>query len=79
MELIAALADEPPFRELPFLLLDVPCSGTGTIRRHPDARWRMKLETINELVDLQDRILEAGRRLLPVGGVLVYSTCSLEP
>jgi len=76
--LVVALAQAPPFRELPFLLLDVPCSGTGTLRRHPDARWRLTLDTLKRLVKLQAEILEAGSDLVPEGGHLVYSTCTLE-
>jgi 16S rRNA (cytosine967-C5)-methyltransferase len=78
VDLVAALAQHPPFKELPFVLLDVPCSGTGTLRRHPDARWRLSPEMLNRLRELQKEVLEAGSRLVPEGGVLVYSTCSLE-
>jgi 16S rRNA (cytosine967-C5)-methyltransferase len=78
VELVAALAQAPPFRELPFLLLDVPCTGTGTLRRHPDAKWRLTPDTLNRLVWLQGEILDAGSKLVPKGGHLVYSTCSLE-
>lgn len=76
--LVVALAQAPPLRELPFLLLDVPCSGTGTLRRHPDAKWRLTLDTLNRLVRLQEEMMEAGCRLVPKGGYLVYSTCTLE-
>jgi 16S rRNA (cytosine967-C5)-methyltransferase len=77
--LVVALAQSPPFRELPRVLLDVPCTGTGTLRRHPDARWRLTLDTMERLARLQGTILQAGARLVPKGGVLVYSTCTLEP
>lgn len=79
VELVVALAQAPPFRELPHVLLDVPCSGTGTFRRHPDARWRLTLDTLSQLVGLQGEMMDSGSRLVPVGGVLVYSTCTLEP
>jgi len=79
VDLVVALAQAPPFRELPSLLLDVPCSGTGTLRRHPDARWRLTLDTLTRLVKLQGEILDAGSRLVPEGGLLVYSTCAVEP
>jgi 16S rRNA (cytosine967-C5)-methyltransferase len=76
--LVVADARRPPFSEAPFLLLDVPCSGTGTLRRHPDARWRLTPDTLEGLVGLQAEILDAGTRLIPPGGCLVYSTCTLE-
>lgn len=76
---VAALAQAPPFNEVPFVLLDVPCGGTGTLRRHPDAKWRLTLSTLRRLVELQGEILDAGARLVPPGGHLVYSTCTLEP
>ena len=79
VHLVVALAQNPPLRELPFLLLDVPCSGTGTLRRHPDARWRLTLDTLEAMVRIQREILEVGGRLVSKGGVLVYSTCTLEP
>jgi 16S rRNA (cytosine967-C5)-methyltransferase len=79
VDLVAALAQAPPFEEMPFVLLDVPCSGTGTLRRHPDARWRLTLGTLMRLVELQEEMLDAGARLVPTGGHLLYSTCTLEP
>ena len=61
------------------VLLDVPCTGTGTLRRNPDARWRLTPERLAEMVELQERILEACSGVVPSGGRVVYSTCSLEP
>ena len=61
------------------LLLDAPCSGTGTLRRRPDAKWRKSAVQLRELVILQRELLDAAALLVRVGGVLVYSTCSLEP
>lgn len=78
VSLVAGLAQTPPLARAPFLLLDVPCSGTGTFRRHPDARWRLTPDTLEDLVELQREILDAGRDLVPEGGHLVYSTCTLE-
>lgn len=75
---VVADARRPPFSEAPFVLLDVPCSGTGTLRRHPDARWRLTPEMLGGLVELQREMLEAAGRLIPPGGHLVYSTCTLE-
>jgi 16S rRNA (cytosine967-C5)-methyltransferase len=60
------------------VLLDVPCSGTGTLSRHPDARWRLRPEAIDEMADLQARMLEAAAEVVAPGGLLVYSTCTLE-
>ncbi len=78
MVLVQATAQSPPLAEAPFVLLDVPCSGTGTLRRHPDARWRLTLDTLARLVELQGNILDAGSSLVGVGGHLLYSTCTLE-
>lgn len=60
------------------VLLDVPCTGTGTLRRRPDARWRIGPRRLEELVRLQRELLDAAARLLRPGGMLVYATCSLE-
>lgn len=78
VELFVADARHPPLSEAPFILLDVPCSGTGTLRRHPDARWRLTLDMLETLVELQREILDSCRALIPPGGHLVYSTCTLE-
>jgi len=59
------------------VLVDAPCSGTGTWRRSPDARWRRGLSDLAELTALQDRILDSACRLVRPGGRLVYGTCSL--
>jgi len=60
-------------------LLDVPCSNTGVLRRRVEARWRIAPEDIASLAARQAELLEAAIRMLRTGGVLVYSTCSLEP
>ena len=59
------------------VLIDAPCSGAGTWRRNPDAKWRLKPGDLENLVDLQARILESASRLVKPGGRLVYATCSL--
>jgi len=64
---------------MPAVLVDAPCSATGTMSRHPDARWRVTPRTIVRAARLQRALLETAARLLAPGGVLVYSTCSLEP
>lgn len=59
------------------VLIDAPCSGLGVLRRRPDARWR-KEESLRDLPDLQLRILDSGAQCVKHGGILVYSTCTLE-
>ena len=61
------------------ILLDVPCSNTGVLRRRVDARWRLRSEQIAGLGDVQQRILENALPCLKPGGRLLYSTCALEP
>lgn len=61
------------------VLADVPCSGTGILGRHPEHRWEKSPARLHELVELQYQILQTGFAQLRPGGVLVYSTCSLEP
>ncbi|HXN99672.1 MAG TPA: 16S rRNA (cytosine(967)-C(5))-methyltransferase RsmB [Candidatus Acidoferrales bacterium] len=61
------------------ILVDAPCSGTGTLARHPEIRWRLKSEQLPELAHLQSALLAAALKQLAPGGRLVYSTCSLEP
>ncbi len=61
------------------ILLDVPCSNSGVLRRRPDARWRWSERRMSKLITAQQSILAHASRLLAPGGILVYSTCSLEP
>jgi 16S rRNA (cytosine967-C5)-methyltransferase len=61
------------------ILVDAPCSSTGTIRRHPDVAWLRQEADIAPLVGLQKRLLQRAVTLLKAGGTLVYCTCSLEP
>ncbi len=61
------------------VLSDVPCSGFGVLARRADLRWRRKPEDLVELVSLQRELIVAGSRCVKPGGVLVYSTCSIEP
>jgi 16S rRNA (cytosine967-C5)-methyltransferase len=77
--LVQALAERPPLREAGFVLLDAPCSGTGTFRRHPDARWRLDPGDPPRMAEVQRRMLEGAAGVVSSGGVLVYSTCTLEP
>ena len=59
------------------VLVDAPCSGTGTWRRNPEARWRLTPATLRQLVTIQARLLEIAARLVRPGGRLVYVVCSL--
>jgi 16S rRNA (cytosine967-C5)-methyltransferase len=61
------------------ILIDAPCSSTGTIRRHPDVAWLRQESDIATLTALQQRLLRRSVSLLKPGGMLVYCTCSLEP
>ena len=61
------------------ILLDAPCTSTGTIRRHPDVAWLRQEDDIAQLATLQKRLLQKAVSLLRPGGTLVYCTCSLEP
>jgi 16S rRNA (cytosine967-C5)-methyltransferase len=61
------------------VLLDPPCSGLGTLRSHPDLRWRTSPQAVAELAVEQDALLDSARRALAPGGTLVYSVCTLSP
>jgi 16S rRNA (cytosine967-C5)-methyltransferase len=61
------------------VLLDAPCTGTGTFRRHPELKWRLSPESVGEMAKKQKRLLASGLELVAPGGVLLYSTCSVEP
>jgi 16S rRNA (cytosine967-C5)-methyltransferase len=61
------------------VLVDAPCSGTGTLRRHPEIRWRLRPDELSELGDRQRMMLDAVADLVRPGGRLVYSVCSTEP
>jgi 16S rRNA (cytosine967-C5)-methyltransferase len=69
-----------PFRgQFDRILLDAPCSGTGTLARHPEIRWRLGPEQLAEFHGLQVRMLRNALAHLAPGGRLVYCTCSIEP
>jgi 16S rRNA (cytosine967-C5)-methyltransferase len=84
---VAAAARRKPSKPMPRngrraigrVLLDAPCSSTGTIRRHPDIPWLKSEADLRKLVDLQTRLLDQAAALLKPGGTLVYCVCSLEP
>ena len=74
------LPSEPPFdRGFDRVLVDVPCSGSGTLARHPEIRWRLRQDDLGELHARQAALLRNALKHLVPGGRLVYSTCSLEP
>ncbi|KAL4554091.1 hypothetical protein LXL04_037286 [Taraxacum kok-saghyz] len=61
------------------VLLDAPCSGLGVLSKRADLRWNRKSEDMEQLKSLQDQLLDAASMLVKAGGVLVYSTCSIDP
>jgi 16S rRNA (cytosine967-C5)-methyltransferase len=72
-------AERPPFGErFDQVLVDAPCSGTGTLRRHPEIRWRLEEQQLGRLADRQRRILECASRIVVPGGRIAYAVCSLE-
>ena len=75
-----ARASAPPLPASSFdrVLLDAPCSGTGVLAKRADLRWRRTPEELEELVKLQDELLDAAAAFVRPGGLLVYSTCSVE-
>src|SRR5262249_2982877 len=69
----------PEQQKFDAVLLDAPCTSTGTIRRHPDVPWLKRAADIVALSSLQRRLLDPAGALTNPGGTLVYCTCSLEP
>lgn len=67
-----------PREKLDYVLLDAPCSATGTIRRNPDVPWLKSPQDLKSLMDLQVRLLLHACDMLNVGGTLIYCTCSLQ-
>jgi len=78
---LAADARRPPLpvRAFDLVLVDAPCTGTGTLRRHPELRWRLHPGSVTELAALQRDLLLGALELVRPGGVVLYTTCSLEP
>jgi len=69
--------DDPPQADR--VLIDVPCSGLGVLAKRADLRWQREPEDIQQLMALQDELLDAATHLVKPGGLLVYSTCTIEP
>ncbi len=78
--IVADMSRQPPLAGLfDHVLVDAPCSGTGTMRRRPEIRWRIRPEDLRVLAERQARLVENAANLVAPGGILVYSVCSLEP
>jgi 16S rRNA (cytosine967-C5)-methyltransferase len=78
---LAANLEAAPIRpaSIDAVFVDAPCTATGTMRRHPDARWRLQAAVFARLAQRQARLLAAAALLVRPGGLLLYATCSLEP
>ncbi len=76
---VVADGTAPPFAPHSFdrILIDAPCSGLGSLRRRPDARWRIQSSDIDELAVLQQRLIDAAAPLVKPGGSIVYSVCTI--
>jgi 16S rRNA (cytosine967-C5)-methyltransferase len=79
---VQLIADDGASIEIPpadKVLVDAPCSGLGVLSKKPDAKWRRDADDIPKLVNLQNSLLENGAKLVKPGGILIYSTCTIEP
>ena len=78
---VVADAAVPPFEPggWDLVLLDAPCTGTGTFRRHPEIKWRIQPESVTEMAGLQRELFRSALDLVARGGILLYATCSVEP
>ena len=77
--IVADALDYTPAQSFDAVLVDAPCSATGTFRRHPEVLYRARPSVIAELTDLQTRLINHAATLIRPGGELVYAVCSLEP
>jgi 16S rRNA (cytosine967-C5)-methyltransferase len=75
----ADVMDWQPKQQYDAILLDAPCSATGTMRRHPDVLQRIDLKAINNLAAIQSAMLDRAAEWVTPGGAFVFATCSLEP
>jgi 16S rRNA (cytosine967-C5)-methyltransferase len=76
---VVADAAEPPVRPLDAVVLDAPCLGTGVLARHPEARWRVDEAALRRLVATSRDLRHSLAPVVRLGGLLCFSTCSLEP
>lgn len=74
------VADAMEFKDAPFdrVLVDVPCTGTGTLSKKPDIKWKKDIFDIKKITEYQIKLLQKASTLVKQGGVIVYSTCSIE-
>ena len=75
---VADARDWRPDEPAPFVLLDAPCSATGTVRRHPELPWIKSASDVTLCAQLAGELLDAAAEMTAPGGVLVFATCSLE-
>jgi 16S rRNA (cytosine967-C5)-methyltransferase len=78
LAMLVSDATMPALAPVDVVLIDVPCTGTGTFRRHPDARWRLRISDFAVMSATQRAMLREAAAVVKPGGLLVYSTCSLE-
>jgi 16S rRNA (cytosine967-C5)-methyltransferase len=78
---VVADANRPPFVRggWDLVLLDAPCTGTGTFRRHPELKWKLKPSSVTEMAGLQRELFRSALDLAAPDGVVLYATCSIEP
>ncbi len=79
VDAVVADARDGTLGQFDAVLVDAPCTGTGTFRRHPDARWRLRTSDLAVMSATQRAILRGAAKNVKPGGLLVYSTCSMEP
>jgi 16S rRNA (cytosine967-C5)-methyltransferase len=74
-------SDALEFESEPFdrVLADVPCSGTGTLSKKPDIKWKKDIFDLRRMTEMQLKLISKAATMVKVGGALVYSTCSIEP
>ncbi|MEO5577893.1 MAG: RsmB/NOP family class I SAM-dependent RNA methyltransferase [Sphingomicrobium sp.] len=77
--IVADALDYQPAELADAVLLDAPCSSTGTFRRHPEVLYRARPSVIAELTELQAKLLDSAAKMVRPGGTIVYAVCSLEP